>query len=68
VNREDSILDAKTLARARIDGQVGGVSDMEETFISLTAEVALYREIESMVLLRGDEPVENLDQSLRAFR
>ncbi|GAX24402.1 hypothetical protein FisN_4Lh537 [Fistulifera solaris] len=51
VNREDHILDAKTFSRARLGGQVGGFLDLEETLITLNADVALHGDRESISLL-----------------
>jgi hypothetical protein len=57
VNREDSLLDSKTLSRAKSDGQVGGNRDVEETVISLTMEPAHHSEREAVLhLLERDEP------------
>jgi predicted phage tail protein len=56
VNREDSLLDSKTLSRAKSDGQVGGNRDVEETVISLTMEPAHHSEREAVLhLLEGDQ-------------
>lgn len=68
VNREDSLLDSKTLSRAKSDGQVGGNIDVEETVISLTMEPAHHSEREAVLhLLEGDQP-EKLGGEGRAFR
>lgn len=56
VNREDAILDSKTLCRAHRDGQIGGAKDMEEHILLLTGEVASHSEREAVLLLLGREP------------
>jgi hypothetical protein len=68
VTKEDSLLDSKTLSRANLDGQVGGARDIEETIISLTAEVALHEERESVLHLRSDESISYLDSSSATWR
>ena len=54
VNREDAILDAKTLCRANRDGQ--GQLDLEETILLLTGNVVSHSEREAVLLLIGREP------------
>jgi hypothetical protein len=51
VSREDSILDAKTMSRARRDGQIGGARDLEETILLLTGEIAHPGEREAVLHL-----------------
>jgi hypothetical protein len=68
VNREDSLLDSKTLSRAKSDGQVGGNRDVEETVISLTMEPAHHSEREAVLhLLEGDQS-DKLGGEAGAFR
>jgi hypothetical protein len=68
VNREDHILDAKTFSRARLSGQVGGSLDLEETLITLNADVALHSERESISLLIEHDLTVQLDNHDTTFR
>ena len=68
VTKEDSILDSTTLCRANRDGQVGGARDVEQTIISLTAEIALHNERESVIHLHSDNSVRALGDSPAVFR
>lgn len=67
LNKEDAILDAKTFTRAKREEQVSGSSDLEESLIFMTAEVALQREREAIFLMRSDDPVEALDMKSPHF-
>lgn len=68
VTKEDSILDSKTLCRANRPCQVGGARDLEETIISLTAEIAAHNEREIVIHVRSDKPVRTLGESSPVFR
>jgi hypothetical protein len=68
VNREDSLLDSKTLSRAKSDGQVGGNRDVEETVISLTMEPAHHGEREAVLHLLESEQSDKLDGEGVVFR
>jgi len=61
VNTEDSLLDSKTLSRAKSDSQVGGNRDVEETIISLTMEPAHHGEREAVLHLLDNEQFGRLD-------
>lgn len=52
VNKEDGILDARSMSRARRVGQVGGARDLEETIIWLTSDTAHPGERESVLHFR----------------
>lgn len=68
VNREDHILDAKTFCRAKLSGQVGGSLDIEETLITLNADVALHSERESISLLIEQDFFDQFDPNANIFR
>lgn len=68
VNREDHILDAKAFSRAKLGGQVGGSLDLEETLITLNADVALHFERESVALLIEQDSMGQINDTNSIFR
>jgi hypothetical protein len=61
INQEDSLLDAKTLSRAKRDGELGGARDLEETIVTLTGEAIGYGEREAVIHLISWGPPKLLD-------
>jgi hypothetical protein len=61
VNKEDGILDARSMSRARRVGQVGGARDLEETVIWLTSDTAHPGERESVLHFRATASQSNRD-------
>jgi hypothetical protein len=68
ISREDSILDAKTLSRASWEGQTGGARRLEESIVSLTADVIPQSDLESVMHLRTPAAMRVLGEDEASFR
>ena len=53
VSKEDFLLDAKSLCRANAPGQAGGARDLEETILSLTADITSSSDLEAVMHLQS---------------
>ena len=67
VNKEDALLDAKTMSRVRQEGQCGGSRDLETTVLSLTAEAVGHGEREAVIHLVSNCDLEVLDGDCQSY-
>lgn len=62
VAKEDTILDATTISRAKNEGDTGGARDIEETILTLSAEIAQPSEREAVIHLRSRACYDRIDK------
>lgn len=68
ISREDSILDAKTLPRASREGQTGGARRIEDSIVSITADIIPQSDQESVMHLRSPPTMRVLGEDDACFR